>query len=115
MPQKFLHLNCFFTCGMTASNLLTFCSIVFAVGGWTRAPNTSASFVRARRSLMPFASLQLLVLVMAVHGAESHATDHPPYQKLARKRTRRPGPAGAAGHAGPPSCNRWSSHRKGRC
>src|SRR5437867_8861415 len=97
MPQKFLHLNCFFTCGMTASNLLTFCSIVFAVGGWTRAPNTSASFVRARRSLMPFASLQLLVLVMAVHGAESDATDDTPYQKLAWRRICWRGPTVSAG------------------
>src|SRR3989454_5190774 len=78
MPQKFLHLNCFFTCGITASNFETFCSIVLAVGGWTRAPKTSASFVRARRSLIAFGSLQLLVLVMAVHGPESDATDDTP-------------------------------------
>src|SRR5213082_4239776 len=87
MPQKFLHLNCFFTCGITASNLATFCSIVFAVGRWTRAPNASASFVGARRSLIAFASLQLLVLVMAVHGPESDATDDTPYQKLACRRS----------------------------
>src|SRR3989442_12492425 len=97
MPQKFLHLNGFLTCGMTASNLLTFCSIVFAVGGWTRAPNTSASFVRARRSLMPFASLQLLVLVMAVPGAESDATDGTPDHKLPWKRVLWRRPTGAAG------------------
>src|ERR1041384_7032563 len=68
MPQKFLHLNCFFTCGMTASNLDTFWSIVFAVGGWTRAPNVNASLVRARRSLMAFASVQLFDFTIAVHG-----------------------------------------------
>src|SRR2546429_4250818 len=95
MPQKFLHLNCFFTCGMTASNLATFCSIVLAVGVWTRAPNTSASFVRARRSLMAFASPQLLVLVMAVHGAQSDATDDTPYPKLACRRSCLRGPHGS--------------------
>src|SRR5437867_212212 len=110
MPQKFLHLNCFFTCGMTASNLLTFCSIVFAVGGWTRAPNTSASFVRARRSLMPFASLQLLVLVMAVHGTHSDATDERPCQKHAGTRTCWPGPTVSDAVRGAKSCNSWSSH-----
>src|SRR2546430_17060449 len=82
MPQKFLHLNCFFTCGMTASNLATFCSIVFAVGGWIRAPNTSASFVRARRSLMAFASLQLLVLVMAGPRPGHDAAEETPHPKL---------------------------------
>src|SRR3989442_1079667 len=59
MPQKFLHLNCFFTCGITASNLATFWSIWFAVGGCTRAPKISASFVRTRRSSNAFASVQL--------------------------------------------------------
>src|SRR5947199_6842468 len=105
MPQKFLHLNCFFTCGITASNLLTFCSIVFAVGGWTRPPNTSASFVRARRSLITFASLQLLVLVMAVHGPESDATDDTPYQKLACRRNDWRSPTVSAGAARAPSCS----------
>src|SRR5207247_1268800 len=86
MPQKFLHLNCFFTCGMIASNLLTFCSIVFAVGGCTRAPRTSASLVRTMRSLIAFAWSQLLDLTISVYGPESDATDATPYQKLAVRR-----------------------------
>src|SRR2546426_12620412 len=94
MPQKFLHLNCFFTCGITASNFETFCSIVLAVGGWTRAPKTSASFVRARRSLIAFASLQLLVLVMAVPGSPREGADDTPYPKAARRRDLWRGPAG---------------------
>src|SRR2546421_12832139 len=92
MPQKFLHLNCFFTCGMTASNLATFCSIVLAVGGGTRAPNTSASFVRARRSLMALPSLQLLALVMAGPGAQGGADPHTPCPTLPGRRGRVPGP-----------------------
>src|SRR2546422_8291217 len=86
MPQKFLHLNCFFTCGMIASNLPTFCSIVLAVGGCTRAPRTSASLVRAMRSLIAFAWSQLLDLTISVYGPESDATDATPYQD--RKSTR---------------------------
>src|ERR1043166_7937047 len=97
MPQKFLHLNCFFTCGMTASNLDTFWSIVFAVGGWTRAPNVNASLVRARRSLMAFASVQLFDFTIAVYGADSDATDETPYQKLACSRICWRGPTVSAG------------------
>src|SRR2546428_11534166 len=111
MPQKFLHLNCFFTCGMTASNLLTFCSIVFAVGGWTRAPNTSASFVRARRSLMPFASLQLLVLVMAGHSARRDFTHETPQPKPPRRRNFLARAAGFAGGAGAARGTRRAGHR----
>src|SRR3989475_2762228 len=78
MPQKFLHLNCFFTCGITASNLATFWSIWFAVGGCTRAPKISASFVRTRRSSNAFASVQLFDLTIAVYGPVSDATDETP-------------------------------------
>src|SRR5205809_580122 len=60
---------------MIASNLLTFCSIVFAVGGCTRAPRTSASLVRTMRSLIAFAWSQLLDLTISVYGPESDATD----------------------------------------
>src|SRR5438093_69627 len=68
---------------MIASNLPTFCSIVFAVGGCTRAPRTSASLVRAMRSLIAFAWSQLLDFTISVYGPESDATDAIPYQKLA--------------------------------
>src|SRR6266568_2632458 len=68
---------------MIASNLLTFCSIVFAVGGCTRAPRTSASLVRTMRSLIAFAWSQLLDLTISVYGPASKATDATPYQKLA--------------------------------
>src|SRR5690348_3376922 len=105
MPQKFLHLNCFFTCGMTASNLPTFCSIVLAVGGCTRAPNVSASLVRARRSLMTFASVQLFDFTIAVYGAESDATDETPYQKLACSRICCRGPSVSAGVRGATTCS----------
>src|SRR2546427_180081 len=93
MPQKFLHLNCFFTCGITASNLATFWSIWFAVGGCTRAPKISASFVRTRRSSNAFASVQLFDLTIAVYGPVSDATDETPYQKLACRRICCRGPA----------------------
>src|SRR2546425_3544979 len=75
MPQKFLHLNCFFTCGMIASNLPTFCSIVLAVGGCTRAPRTSASLVRAMRSLIAFAWSQLLDLTKSCDRSEEHTSE----------------------------------------
>src|SRR3989442_3368761 len=86
MPQKFLHLNCFFTCGITASNFETFCSIVLAVGGRTPAPKTSASFVRARRALIAFASLELFVLVIAVPRPQSDSTHDTPYHQLSYRR-----------------------------
>src|SRR2546422_186258 len=86
MPQKFLHLNCFFTCGITASNLLTFWSMALAVGGCTRAPKISASFVRTRRSLIAFASTQFFDLIIALYGPDNDATDDTPYQKLACSR-----------------------------
>src|SRR5436309_14798523 len=97
MPQKFLHLNCFFTCGITASNFATFWSIWFAVGGSTRAAKISASFVRTRRPLNALASVQLFDLIIAVYGTVSDATDETPYQKLACRRISCRVPTGSAG------------------
>src|SRR5881296_3353659 len=108
MPQKFLHLNCFFTCGITASNLDTFWSMVLAVGGCTRAPNVRASLVRSRRSLIAFASVQLFDLTIAVYGADSDATDETPYQKLAWRRICWRGPTVSAGVRGATTWSNWS-------
>src|SRR3989442_3535723 len=114
MPQKFLHLNCFFTCGIRASNLATFWSIWFAVGGCTRAPNVNASFVRTRRSSNAFASVQLFDLTIAVYGPVSDATDETPYQKLACRRICCRGPTVSAGVRGATSLHNWLSHREAR-
>src|SRR6266404_9506022 len=110
MPQKFLHFNCFFTCGITASNFDTFCSMVLAVGGCTRAPKTSASFVRAMRSLIAFASAQSFDLIIALYGPDNDATDDTPYQKLACSRICCRGPTVSAGVRSATSCSSWSSH-----
>src|SRR5437588_10531060 len=93
MPQKFLHLNCFFTCGITASNFPTFVSIVFTNAGDTRAPAISASLVRAIRSEIALASSQLFDLTIAVYGPASDATDDTTYQQLAVTPICRRGPA----------------------
>src|SRR4029077_5276670 len=114
MPQKFLHLNCFLTCGMTASNFATFWSIWFAVGGCTRAPKISASFVRTRRSSNAFASVQLFALTIAVYGPVSDATAETPYQKLACSRICCRGPTVSAGVRSATSCNNWSGHGEAR-
>src|SRR5256886_3665607 len=105
MPQKFLHLNCFFTWGMTPSNFATFCSIVFTKAGDTRAPRISASLVRAIRSLMTLASSQCFDLTMAVYGPASDATDETPYQKLAWTRICWRGPTVSAGERGVVACS----------
>src|SRR5712691_7337637 len=110
MPQKFLHLNCFFTCGMIASSLLTFWSMVFAVGGCTRAPRMSASLVRAIQSLTAFASLQFLDFTITPYCANNGPTDDTPYQKLAFTRICWRGPTVSAGVRGATSCSAWSSH-----
>src|SRR5437870_2781332 len=110
MPQKFRHLNCFFTCGITPSNLLKFCTMAFAVGGCTRAPNSSASLVRAMRSLIAFALSQLFDLIISLYGPDRDATDEIPYQKLACTRICWRGPTVSAGDRGATSCSSWSSH-----
>src|SRR3977135_610608 len=110
MPQKFLHLNCFFTWGITASNFPTFWSMVFAVGGCTRAPKINASFVRAMRSLIAFASAQFFDLIIALYGPDKEATDDTPYQKLASRRICWRGPSVSAGARGATTCSSWSSH-----
>src|SRR2546422_7949557 len=68
MAQKFRHLNCFFTCGMIASNLPRFCSVVLTNPGEIDAPRTRASLVRAIRSLIAFASAQLLDFTISEYG-----------------------------------------------
>src|SRR5260370_32835242 len=110
MPQKFLHLNCFFPCGITASSLTTFDSIAFTVGGWTGAPVISASLVRASQSLIAFASGQFLDLdlIIALYCANSGPTEATPYQKLAWRRICMRGPTVSAG-------GRWGAGRRGPC
>src|SRR5712692_5918024 len=112
MPHKFLHLNCFFTCGITASNFATFCSMVLAVGGCTRAPKISASFVRTRRSLIAFASAQSFDLIIALYGPDNDATDETPYQKLACRRISCRGPTVSAGVRGATSWSSWRSEER---
>src|SRR5256885_6304108 len=110
MPQKFLHLNCFFTCGMIASSLVTFWSMVFAVGGCTRAPRTSASLVRVSQSLIRFASPQSFDFTIVLYWEKSGVTEDAPYQKLAFTRICWRGPSVSAGERGGTSCSAWSSH-----
>src|SRR5947207_14979426 len=97
MPQKFLHLNCFFTCGITASNFQTFWSMALAFGVCTRAPKISASFVRASRSLIAFASAQFFDLIIALYGPDRDATDGTQYQERACRRTGWRGPTVSSG------------------
>src|ERR1051325_1592219 len=104
MPQKFLHLNCFFTCGITPSNFATFCSILFTHAGATGARVISVSLLRSIRSLIAFASSHFFDLPIAEYGPASDATDDTPNQNPAGTRICWRGPAVPTGVRGATAC-----------
>src|SRR2546426_3585267 len=113
MAQKFRHLNCFFTCGMIASTLPRFCSVVLTNPGEIDAPRTRASLVRAIRSLIAFASAQLLDFTISEYGPVREYVDDKPYQKLACTRTCLRGPTVSAGVRGATTCRHGGTAQAG--
>src|SRR5437667_12705618 len=97
MAQKFRHLNCFFTCGMIASNLPRFCSVVLTNPGEIEATRTRTCLVRPIRSLIAFASAQLLDFTVSEYGPVREYVDDMSYQELACTQACLRGPAISAG------------------